>query len=196
MRERPRIAERVLHRRDDADHPERLLRVWSLRVEELNQLPECVLSRPETLREHVVDDRDALRRAGRQFGVAEIPAAEHGKSEDSRVVAADDGEHGVNRSRSRIGAAGRSHVATVAESVERKARSDGRRLPRPGPFAADPPARDAVVVPRASSYPARPGSTSTSTPPSRRNPGSAVAAEIALIRNSPPDASRSSESAT
>ena len=49
--------------------------------------------------------------------------------------------------------------------------------------------------PRASSYPARPGSTSTSNPPSRRNPGSAVAAEIALIRNSPPDASRSSESA-
>ena len=50
--------------------------------------------------------------------------------------------------------------------------------------------------PRASSYPARPGSTSTSNPPSRRNPGSAVAAESALIRNSPPDASRRSESAT
>ena len=32
-------------------------------------------------------------------------------------------------------------------------------------------------LPRASSYPARPGSTSTSNPPSRRNPGSAVATE-------------------
>ena len=51
-------------------------------------------------------------------------------------------------------------------------------------------------LPRASSYPARLGSTSTSNPPSRRNPGSAVAAESALIRNSPPDASRRSESAT
>ena len=51
-------------------------------------------------------------------------------------------------------------------------------------------------LPRASSYPARLGSTSTSNPPSRRNPGSAVAAETALIRNSPPEASRRSESAT
>ena len=51
-------------------------------------------------------------------------------------------------------------------------------------------------LPRASSYPARPGSTSASNPPSRRNPGSAVAAEIALFKNSPPDASRRSESAT
>ena len=97
--ERPGIAERVLHSRNDADHPNRLPGFRSLCVEELNQPPECVLSRPETLREHVVDDRDPLRGAGRQFGVAEIPAAKHGKSEDSSVVAADDGEHGANRAR-------------------------------------------------------------------------------------------------
>jgi len=112
VRERPGIAERVLHSRDDADHPDRLTDFRSLCVEELNEPPEGTLSRPETLRERVIDDRDPLR-SGRQFGVAEVPAAKHGKSEDARVVAADDIEHGVNRARSRIGGAGRSHQATV-----------------------------------------------------------------------------------
>ena len=106
----------MLHGRDDADHPDRLPGFWSLCVEELNQPPECALSRPETLRERVIDDRDPLRGAGCQFGVAEIPAAKHGKSEDSSVVAADGAEHGANRSRLRIGGASRSHIATVPES--------------------------------------------------------------------------------
>ena len=192
---RPGIAERVLHSRDDADHPDGLPDFWSLGVEELNQPSECVLSRPETLRERVVDDRDPLRGAGCQFGVAEIPAAKHGQSEDSRVVAADDAEHGANRSRLRIGGAGRSHVATVAHSRKRKTRSDGHGFharDRSQPIHQ----REMRLSPSRFVVPARLGSTSTSNPPSRRNPGSAVAAESALIRNSPPDASRSSESAT
>ena len=97
MRERPGIAERVLHGRDDADHSNGLPGFWFLFVEELNQPPERALSRPETLRERVIDDCDPLRGAGCQFGVAEIPAAKHGKSEGSSVVAADDAEHCVNR---------------------------------------------------------------------------------------------------
>ena len=58
---RPRIEERVLHRRDDADHPQRLAFLGPLVVKELNQPSESVLSGPETLREHVVDDRDPFR---------------------------------------------------------------------------------------------------------------------------------------
>ena len=115
----PGIAERVVHGRDDTDHSEGLPGFRSLRVEELNQPPECVLSRPQTLRERVVDDRDPLRGAG-QFGIAEVPAAKHGESEDSSVVAADDNEHGANRARTRDDVtswgAGRSHVATVVHS--------------------------------------------------------------------------------
>ena len=110
--ERPGIPERVVHGRDDADHPEGLPGFRFRCVEELNEPPECALARPETLRERVVDDRDALRSGG-QFGVAEVAATKHGKSEDSRVVAADDAEHGVNRARTRIGGAGRSHAAAV-----------------------------------------------------------------------------------
>ena len=64
MRERPGIAERVLHSRDDADHPDRLPRFRSLGVEELNQPPECVLSRPQPLRERIVDDRDRAPEPG------------------------------------------------------------------------------------------------------------------------------------
>ena len=115
MRERPGIAKRVLHGGDDADHANGQPDFRSLFVDELNQPPERALSRPETLRERVIDDRDALRGAGCQFGVAEIPAAKHGKSEDSSVVAADDAEHCVNRPRLRIGGAGRSHQATVPD---------------------------------------------------------------------------------
>src|SRR5687768_5319648 len=40
------IMERVLHSRDDADHPDWLSGFRSLCVEELNQPPECLLSRP------------------------------------------------------------------------------------------------------------------------------------------------------
>ena len=77
MRGWPRITERVLHRRDDADDPDWLPRFRSLGVEELNQPSECVLSRPQLLREHIVDDRDPRSGAGCQFGVAEITAAKH-----------------------------------------------------------------------------------------------------------------------
>ena len=159
MREWPGIAERVLHRRDDADHPEWLPRFRSLGVEELNQPPECVLSRPQSLRERIVDDRDPLRGAGCQFGVAEITAAKHGKSEDSRVVAADDAEHGAHRSRLRIGGAGRSDVATVPDDV------NGKRDPMvtastPGTVRSRSTSARCACRPRASSYPARPGSTS------------------------------------
>ncbi len=64
MRGRPGIAERVLDSRDDADHQDWLLRFRSLGVEELNQPSECVLSRPQLLRERIVDDRHPLCGAG------------------------------------------------------------------------------------------------------------------------------------
>ena len=112
----PGIAERVLHSRNDANHPNGLPGFWSLCVEELNQPSECVLSRPQTSRERVIDDRDSLRGAGCQLGIAEIPAAKHGESEDSSVVAADGNEHCAIRVRTRISGAGRSHVATVVHS--------------------------------------------------------------------------------
>ena len=50
------------------------------------------------------------------------------KSEDARVVAADDGEDGVHGLRSRIGCAGRRDVAAVAEPRERQTRSDRDRF--------------------------------------------------------------------
>ena len=113
---RPGIAERVLHSRDDADHTVGPPDFWFRSVEELNRPPECALSGPETLRERVIDDRDSLRGAGCQLGIAEIPAGKLRKSEDSSEVAADGNEHCANRARLRISGAGRSHVATVVHS--------------------------------------------------------------------------------
>ena len=124
----PGITERVLDRRDDADHKEWQPRSRSLGVEELNQPSECSLPRPQRLGERIVDDRYPLSGAGCQFGVAEIPAAKHGKSEDARVVAADDAEYGAHGPRSRIGCAGRRDVATVPDGRERRTRSDGHRF--------------------------------------------------------------------
>ena len=118
----------MLDSRDDADDQDWLFLFRSLGVEELNQPSECVLSRPQLLREHVVDDRHPFSGAGCQFGVAEITAGKLRKSEHPRVIAADDAECGVHGSRSRIGCAGRSDVAAVAEPRERKTRSDGHRF--------------------------------------------------------------------
>jgi hypothetical protein len=119
MGERPGIAERVLHGRDDADHTHGLRGCRSLGVAELNQTPKRALSWPETLGEQVIDDRDRLR-TGREFDETEIPAAKHGKSEDSSVVAADGVEHCADRSRARIGGACRSDITTVPDCRKRK----------------------------------------------------------------------------
>ena len=93
---RPGIAERVLYRRNDADHPDWLSVRRFLGVEELNQPAKCVLSWPQFLRERIVHDRHTLRRPGGQFGIAEITADKHGKSEGRRVVAAHNAEDGVH----------------------------------------------------------------------------------------------------
>ena len=58
------IAQRVLDRGHNPHHPHGLPDFWSWSVEELNQPTECVLAWPESLCEHVVDDRDTLRGAG------------------------------------------------------------------------------------------------------------------------------------
>ena len=85
--------QRVLYSRDDADDQLWLPCFRFLGIEELNQTSECVLSRPQLLREHVGDDRHPLSGAGSQFGVAEITAAKRRKSEDPRVIATDDAEY-------------------------------------------------------------------------------------------------------
>jgi hypothetical protein len=84
MGERARITRRELHSRDDADDLDWLSGFPSFCVEELNHPSECVVSRPQLLRERVVDDRDPLSGAGSQFGVPEITASRHGKSEHPR----------------------------------------------------------------------------------------------------------------
>ena len=58
------VAERMLHRGDDADDAEGLAGVAVPFVEELNQPHECALSRQRLCASTSVDDRDPLERAG------------------------------------------------------------------------------------------------------------------------------------
>ena len=184
----------MLHRWDDAHHTDRLPGFWSLRVEKLNVPSERALIRPEMLRKRIVDNRHGFRRAGFEFGCTEVPPGKHANSEGGSVRIADGYEAGVDRCRWRR-RAGRSHDAAVPEARERKTRSQSgghHAGDGPQPIEQRPMKLSRPVAPRSAS----PGSISAISPPSRRKPGSAFAAAMALARNSPPDASRSTDRAT